>query len=112
MEMNTLPVLEVAETSNGHTLEAALGQMVQISLEENPSAGFRWRLTQAGESVATLMGDAFEPGRKAPGQTGVHRWQFKTVAAGSAPVRFIYRRSWEEDPAAARVFSVTLSVEK
>ena len=112
METNALPVLEIAEASNGQTVEAAVGQSVEICLEENPTTGFRWRMAKAGEAVARLLGDAFEPGRKAPGQAGVHRWQFKTVAAGSAPVRFTYRRSWEDDAASSRIYSVTLSVKK
>jgi inhibitor of cysteine peptidase len=112
VEPKALPVLTIDETSNGQTLEAAPGQTVEICLEENPTAGFRWRLAQADEPVGTLLRDAFEPGRQAPGQAGIHRWQFKVAAAGSGPVRFVYRRSWEDDSAAARVFTVTLSVKK
>ena len=110
MESKPLPVLTIDETSNGQTLEAAPDQTVEICLEENPTTGFRWRMTQSGGPVATLVRDAFESGRQAPGQPGIHRWQFKVVAAGSGPVRFVYRRSWEEDAAAARVFTVTLRV--
>jgi inhibitor of cysteine peptidase len=112
VEPKTLPVLAIDETRNGQTLEAALGQTVEISLTENPITGFRWRMAQAGEPVGTLLHDAFEPGRQAPGQPGIHRWQFKVVAAGSAPMRFVYRRSWEDDAAAARVFTVTVRVKK
>ena len=112
MEPKALPVFTIDETSNGQTLEAALGQTVEICLEENPTTGFRWRMAQAGGPVSTLLRDAFEPGRQAPGQPGIHRWQFKVAAAGSGPVRFVYRRSWEDDAAAARVFAVTLSVKK
>ena len=112
MESKPLPVLTIDETSNGQTLEAAPGQIVEICLEENPTTGFRWRMAQSGEAVATLVRDAVEPGRQAPGQPGIHRWQFKVVAAGSGPVRFVYRRSWEDDSAAARVFTVTLSVKR
>jgi inhibitor of cysteine peptidase len=112
VEQKALPVLTIDETSNGQTLETALGQTVEICLKENPTTGFRWRMSQAGEPVGALLGDAFEPGRQAPGQPGIHRWQFKIVAAGSGPVRFVYRRSWEDDAAAARVFTVTLSVKE
>jgi inhibitor of cysteine peptidase len=112
MEQKALPVLTIGENSNGQTLEAAPGQTVEIRLEENPTTGFRWRMAQAGGPVATLSGDVFEPGRQAPGQPGTHRWQFRVAAAGSGPVRFVYRRAWEEDSAAARVFTVTLSVKK
>jgi inhibitor of cysteine peptidase len=112
MEPKALPVFTIDETSNGQTLEAALGQTVEICLEENPTTGFRWRMAQAGGPVSTLLRDAFEPGRQAPGQPGIHRWQFKVAAAGSGPVRFVYRRSWEDDSVATRVFTVTLSVKK
>jgi inhibitor of cysteine peptidase len=112
VEPKTLPVLVIEETSNGRTVEAALGQTVEICLQENPTAGFRWRVAQADEPVVRLLHDAFEPGRQAPGQPGIHRWQFKVVAAGSGQVRFVYRRSWEEDAAATRAFTVTLSVKK
>ena len=112
MEPKALPVLTIDETSNGQTLEAAPGQTVEICLEENPTAGFRWRMAEAGAPVGTLVRDAFEPGRQTPGQPGVHRWQFKVVASGSGLVRFVYRRSWEDDAAAARVFTVTMRVKK
>ena len=102
----------IDETSNGQTLEASLDQIVEICLEENPTTGFRWRMAQLCGPVATLVRDAFEPGRQAPGQPGIHRWQFKVAATGSAPVRFVYRRAWEDDAAAARVFTDTLSVKK
>jgi inhibitor of cysteine peptidase len=112
VEQKALPVLTLDETSNGQTQEAALGQTVEICLKENPTTGFRWRMAQAGGPVGALLRDDFEPGRQAPGQPGTHRWQFKAVAAGSELVRFVYRRSWEDDAAAASVFTVTLSVKK
>src|ERR1019366_7883682 len=110
MEEKPLPVLTIDETSNGQTLEAAPGQTVEICLEENPTTGFRWRMAPAAGSVATLVRDVFEPGRQAPGQPGIHRWQFKVAATGSGPVRFVYRRAWEDAAPAARVFTVRLSV--
>ena len=112
MEQKALPVLTIDETSNGQTLEAAPGQTVEICLAENPTTGFRWRMAPAGGPVGTLLCDAFEPGRQAPGQPGIHRWQFKVEATGSGLVRLTYRRSWEEDSAAVRVFTVTLSVKQ
>jgi inhibitor of cysteine peptidase len=112
MEQKALPVLTIDETRNGQTLEAAPGQTVEICLKENPTTGFRWRMAPAGGPAGTLLGDVFEPGRQAPGQPGIHRWQLKVAATGSGPVRFVYRRTWEEDSAAARVFTVTLSVKQ
>ena len=112
MEQKALPVLTIGEDNNGQILEAAPGQTVEICLEENPTTGFRWRMAQAGGPAGTILRDAFEPGRQAPGQPGTHRWQFKIAAAGSGPVRLVYRRSWEDDSAAARAFTVTLSVKK
>jgi predicted secreted protein len=63
---------------------------------------------QAGEPVCKLLSDSFTAGLDAPGQSGVHRWTFQAVAAGTASIRMIYRRAWETDEA-ARTFTLDVS---
>ena len=86
-----------------------MGQSLEIRLEENPTSGYRWHVVQAGEPVCKTVSDSFAPGIGAPGQPGVHRWTFQTVAAGTASIRLIYRRAWETNEA-ARTFTLDLRV--
>jgi inhibitor of cysteine peptidase len=105
-------MLILDEHSNGQTVQTALGQEVEIRLEENPTAGFRWRVVQTGEPVCTLLTHCFDPGREAPGQAGVHSWKLKLIAEGTAAIKLVYGRSWESNTAGARTFALSLNVKK
>lgn len=106
-ERNT-QILRFDEQNSGATAKAALGQSLEIRLQENPTSGYRWHVVQAGEPVCKLLSDSFTAGLEAPGQSGVHRWTFQTVAAGTASIRMIYRRAWETGEG-ARTFTLNLS---
>ena len=105
-------MLILDEHRNGQTVRAVLGQEVEIRLQENPTAGFRWRVVQAGEPVCTLLSHSFDPGLEAPGQAGVHTWKLKTIAEGTAKIKLVYRRPWEKNARVARTFALSLSVKK
>ena len=105
-------MLTLDENSNGQTVEADLGQEVEIRLPENPTAGFRWRIAQGGEPVCTLLSDWFDPGLDAPGQAGIHSWKFKAIAEGTGAIKLIYRRSWQDNTAETRSFALSLKVKR
>jgi inhibitor of cysteine peptidase len=100
------------EQNHGQTVEADFGQEVEIYLQENPTTGFRWQVVQTGEPICTLVSETFDPGRKAPGQAGIHSWKFKVVAEGTASIELVYRRSWDTATAAGHTFTLCLSGRK
>ena len=102
-------MLTLDERSNGQTVEAVPGQEVEIRLQENPTAGFRWRIEQTGEPVCTLVGDRFDPGLEAPGQPGAHSWKFQVIAAGTGAIKLAYRRSWGDSSAGAQTFTLSVN---
>jgi predicted secreted protein len=67
---------------------------------------------QTGSPVCTLLNETLDPGHKAPGQAGVHSWNFKIVALGTASIELVYRRSWDATAAAGRTFTLYLSCKK
>ena len=105
-------MLRFDEQNHGQTVEADSGQEVEIYLQENPTAGFRWQVVQTGEPICTLVSETFDPGRKAPGQAGVHSWKFKVVAEGTASIELVYRRSWDITAAAGHTFTLCLNGKK
>ena len=105
-------MLVLDEHSNSQTIGAILGQELEIRLQENPTAGFRWRFVQTGEPVCTLLGHRFVPGREVPGQGGVHSWILKAIAEGTTTIKLVYCRSWENVTDAARSFALSLSVKQ
>ena len=105
-------MLILDEHSNGQTVQTVLGQELEIRLQENPTAGFRWQIVQTGEPVCTISSHCFDPGRKASGQSGVHSWKLKVIAEGTTAIKLVYRRSWESDTSGSRTFALFLKVQE
>jgi predicted secreted protein len=101
-------VIALDETAAGSTIDLTIGEEVQLSLGENPTTGFRWRLPPAGApDVVALVGDRFAPGGRT-GQGGVRVLRLRGARAGTARLALALGRSWQAD--AARAFALTLVV--
>ncbi len=87
----------------------SLGDTFRISLKENPTTGYRWKVAVAGEPVCALLDDEFRPG-VAPGAGGIHHWRFRAAAAGETRVEMRLQRSWT--PEAARQFKLAVRVKR
>ena len=105
-------MITISESNQGQTIKAKPGDTLGICLEENPTAGFRWRLDSAAEAICTLRRDAFEPGHAAVGQAGVHRWWFNVITEGRATITLSYGRGWERPKSASRTFILHLDSRK
>ena len=107
-----LTVKQITEDSNGTEVALAIGEALEVRLEENRSTGFKWVLqssSEGGEGVCTLVGDTFEKG-SAIGQPGTHCWEFRAERVGSGTITLSYKRPWEESQAAARSFTLKVRV--
>jgi inhibitor of cysteine peptidase len=92
----------------GRARPAALGDMIEVALDETPTSGYRWEVETLNPGVLSASGDAFDPstsGRMGGG--GVHVFRFEVVGAGSSPVRLILRRPWDQG-SVADAFEATI----
>jgi len=96
--------VEVNEDDTGRQVELERGQIIVITLESNPSTGYRWE--QIGETE-------FKPSETGePPTVGVGGWEifrFKAVCAGQMTLELVYHRSWEGvEP--LKTFSIQVTV--
>jgi predicted secreted protein len=101
--------VDVGETWSGRAVPVAMGEAVHVTLDERRTAGYRWRLEDAGEPVCHLAGDEYvAPRADLPGAAGVRSLTFVAVGRGSARITAAYARSWEKKP--ARTFTLDVTV--
>ena len=91
------------------------GQVLVVTLESNPSTGYRWEVAENEESILEQMGEAeFKPSDEGePPMAGAGGWEifrFKAVSSGQMALRLIYRRSWEEGVDPIKTFFVDVTV--
>jgi inhibitor of cysteine peptidase len=103
-------MIHVGQSDNGHEVTLAMGQILELSLAENPTTGFRWDLKTKAEPACELVDSTFNPPAGRPGNGGTHRWQFRAVHSGNGEIELEYRRSWEKDAAPAKVYKLGVRV--
>ena len=100
-------MIALDEKSDGSTIALAVGEEAELSLAENPTTGFRWRLPPDAPDVAALVVDRFTPGAR-PGQGGVRLLRWRGARAGTARLTLVLGRSWQAS--GARTFALTFVV--
>jgi inhibitor of cysteine peptidase len=102
-------VLRFTASKSGESAEIPKGESFEISLPENPTTGFRWKITATGEPVSTMIGEDFRPGIAVGGQ-GIHSWRFRTIQAGESEIAMVLQRSWEAPAKPAKTFALRVVV--
>jgi predicted secreted protein len=111
------PTIAIDQNAAGSTVELHPGQMLTVTLPGNPTTGFAWEMAPGSGSILASQGEArftaASNGASAKlGAGGIYRFDFVAVGTGSAPVKFVYRRSFEKDVPPAESFEVTVVVGK
>lgn len=105
------PPLVLGSKDSGSSQTLAVGQQLMVSLDSNPTTGYRWaidgalppQLGQVGESKFTAQSSAIGAG-------GVEVWTFVGKSAGAGMLRLKYWRSFEPTAAPANVFEAAFNV--
>ena len=103
-----MAVRRIDASQRGGRVRVAAGDLVQISLPENPSTGYRWELDRL--PVGThLVGDHVERRRQAaPGAAGLRVLTIRVHKGGTLSA--CLRRAWEA-AAPVATFTVTVTVD-
>jgi predicted secreted protein/putative hemolysin len=101
----------LTEAENGGTVAFEAGRVFAVSLEENPSTGYAWRLNATEGLINDSEG--FEPSSadgELAGAPGVHTWTFHGDQPGTYLIEGVYARPWEEPTGAEERFTLTVEI--
>jgi len=112
---NKVADINLDASADGTTQQLKKGEIVSISLESNPSTGFSWFPYSSNPDILIQMGEAEfqEPtSSETPmvGAPGMETFYFQASETGITTLTIEYKRGWETDVAAEKVFTVTLEV--
>jgi len=103
--------LTAADANSTVTLK--VGNLLEVSLEGNPTTGYTWELAPGGGVLLSRQGASeFKPNTKAMGSGGVVTLRFKAVQEGRMKLKLVYHRTFEPNVPPVKSFDVDLVVEK
>ena len=99
---------------NGAQVQLASGQVLEVTLESNPTTGYSWEVSEVDGAVLSQVGEA--EFRETPsedeqmvGVGGTETLRFSS-AAGETTLTLVYHRPWEEDVEPLETFTVEVVV--
>ncbi|MDR6841828.1 protease inhibitor I42 family protein [Pseudoxanthomonas sacheonensis] len=90
------------------------GQLLAIALDSNASTGYAWEIIEDGRPVlesAPVPASAAPAVPPMPGAGGISRWRYRAAQTGTATLRLVYRRSWEQGVEPVRTATYRVVVE-
>jgi inhibitor of cysteine peptidase len=104
-------VIQVTQKDSGSTVDAVVGDTIDVTLPENPSTGYSWKLQLSGG--LNLIEDSYNKGDESGGLVGVpgtHNWQIEATEAGEQTITGEYRQA-ENPNDNPEYFSLKISVQ-
>jgi inhibitor of cysteine peptidase len=85
-------ITSVGEADSGKTIDASVGDTIEVTLDENPSTGYQWEMTASAglkQTSTEYQGPTESPAQ--PGAGGVHVWKYSVDQAGTQTIGGVYR---------------------
>ena len=102
----------------GQEVVMAVGDRLVVTLESNPTTGFKWELAEGtDQTVLELVESRYQPGPGAsqtppvPGAGGEEVWTFQALKQGETAISLEYSQPWAGGLKADRTFNLTVEVD-
>ena len=107
----------VDAANTGQEVEMAVGDRLVVTLESNPTTGFKWELAEGtDQTVLELVESRYQPGPGASqtppvtGAGGEEVWTFQALKQGETAISLEYSQPWAGGLKADRTFNLTVEV--
>ncbi len=109
---NSTGIIRLKPSDSGKSVDAQVGDIIEISLKDNPSTGYQWAIEQ-GEEQSVEMQSTETPradSAETMGAGGQRIFSFTLKKPGRLTVRLKRWRAWEGDSSVVERFDITLNV--
>ena len=93
----------LGESDSGSEVTAAVGDVIDVALEENPSTGYTWELAGLPDVLEPIGDEYIEPETDLVGAPGTRELSFEVVSEDAGILRLEYVRPFEDSPVAERI---------
>ena len=98
-------------TDSGQAIDIGVNQEFVIVLGANPTTGYDWEVS-LDETMLGLVEKTYrlpeEAEHEVVGAGGVDYFRFKALKAGETEITMVYKRSWEKEDIAQKLFTVNI----
>jgi inhibitor of cysteine peptidase len=98
-------------SDNGKTIQAHIGDEINIALDANPTTGYGWSVEKNDGTRLTLKQSNFSASSSAVGSGGTQTLTFVAKGVGTTNLQLKYWRSFEGDKSITQRFAITIQIQ-
>ena len=94
----TMKKHHINEDSDSKTIQVAQGDTIELTLEESPTTGYRWEISEMDAQQIQLTDQHYTPHKEAgQGGGGIRTYHLKVLDKGPGQIALENRQRWEGD---------------
>jgi|PlaIllAssembly_1097288.scaffolds.fasta_scaffold2475863_1 inhibitor of cysteine peptidase len=107
-----MAAITLTRAEHGKSIEAHVGDVITVTLDENPTTGFRWAIDKSDDvDVVALSSSEYAAApRSRVGKGGRRVVTFEVRKTGTSTIQLKLWREWEGDQSVTQRFAVKLLV--
>jgi len=106
-----MATITLTRAEHGKSIEAQVGDLITVSLNENPTTGFRWAIDESDDDAVALSSSEYAvTPRSRVGGGGRRVVTFEARKTGVSAIRLKLWHTWEGDSSVTQRFAITLRV--
>lgn len=92
-----MAIYRLSQSDRGRTVLVRKGDEIVVTLPENPTTGFRWKMELTGKVLQPLDSPVFLPAGPGIGSGGGRTFTLVANDVGESVITFKLRRAWGPD---------------
>ena len=104
--------ITIGQTDNGRSLPVRLGDLIRLSLSENPTTGYRWDIEETSDILELQQDTHSSQSPAQPGRASTRTFVFRVAGAGNIKLRLRRWRPWQGESSIEERFSIDLRASK
>ncbi len=90
-------MISIDKSSQGKTIKAQKGDVIQVQLSENPTTGYLWKIKSIDTQHLKYKEEKFEISGDAIGASGMKTIFIEVIHEGTSELNIGLGNPWEED---------------
>jgi inhibitor of cysteine peptidase len=91
-----MATITLSENDNQQHIEIDVDDTIQLQLDESPTTGYRWEITELNKNDVEIISDDFKTNvDKAIGGSGKKMIALKVLRKATGSIKLENRRSWQ-----------------
>lgn len=103
-------IYDISEKDNNKSYALKRGDLIKLSLEENPTTGYKWQIVNIDKNILTITNDKYQIQSEGIGGGGIRNIEFKALQKGDTKIELKNFKIWEGEGESINEFEINLKV--